>query len=256
MALTERSWKTVWIAGGSSGIGLELAKLLDGVIPYVAVSARSADTLHDLAAASKTLVSYPLDVTDADAVSACVRNIEEAAGPVDLAVMSAGAWSVMEIAEFDLKALRNGVETNFMGTANALNALLPGMIKRGRGHIAIVASVAGYRGLPRSAAYGPTKAALINLAETLRTELEPRGITISVVNPGFVDTPMTRDNPFPMPGLMSAEEAAKALLAGLERRKYEIIFPTGFVLAMKMLRLVPNTVYFWVVRTFIWKRTP
>ena len=249
------AWKTAWITGASSGIGLELARLLDGKVTYLAVSARSQDKLSKLAAQCKNVVSYPLDVTDADAVVDSVGDIEAAAGPIDLAVLNAGVWQLMDVAELDLKAIRTGIEVNYMGVVHAINALLPGMLARGAGQIAIVASVAGYRGLPRSAAYGPTKAALINLAETLRTELAPRGITVSVVNPGFVDTPMTRDNPFPMPNIISAKDAAQSLLAGLERRKYEIIFPRAFVFAMKLLRLLPNAMYFWVARTFLLKRS-
>lgn len=249
------AWKTAWITGASSGIGLELARLLDGKVTHLAVSARSQDKLSKLAAQCKNVVSYPLDVTDADAVVDSVGDIEAAAGPIDLAVLNAGVWQLMDVAELDLKAIRTGIEVNYMGVVHAINALLPGMLARGAGQIAIVASVAGYRGLPRSAAYGPTKAALINLAETLRTELEPRGITVSVVNPGFVDTPMTRDNPFPMPNIISAKDAAQSLLAGLERRKYEIIFPRAFVFAMKLLRLLPNAMYFWVARTFLSKRS-
>ena len=249
------AWKTAWITGASSGIGLELARLLDGKVTYLAVSARSQDKLSKLAAQCKNVVSYPLDVTDADAVVDSVGDIEAAAGPIDLAVLNAGVWQLMDVAELDLKAIRAGIEVNYMGVVHAINALLPGMLARGAGQIAIVASVAGYRGLPRSAAYGPTKAALINLAETLRTELAPRGITVSVVNPGFVDTPMTRDNPFPMPNIISAKDAAQSLLAGLERRKYEIIFPRAFVFAMKLLRLLPNAMYFWVARTFLSKRS-
>ena len=175
------------------------------------------------------------------------------AGPIDLAVLNAGTWKMMGVDDFDLAAIRRGVEVNYMGVVNALDALLPRMLERGRGHIAIVASVAGYRGLPNSLAYGPTKAALINLAETLQTELAPRGITVSVVNPGFVDTPMTRDNPFPMPGIIPAPEAAQALLAGLRRKRFEIAFPRGFAAAMKILRLLPNALFFWVVRRFIYK---
>lgn len=255
MVPMDNRWKTVWITGASSGIGLELARLLEGRVAHLAVSARSQDKLDALAAQFKTVVSYPLDVTDADAVAACVGNIEAAAGSIDLAVLNAGAWQLMDVAELDLAAIRTGIEVNYMGVVHAINALLPGMLAKGAGHIAIVASVAGYRGLPRSAAYGPTKAALINLAETLRTELEPRRITVSLVNPGFVDTPMTRGNPFPMPGIIPAKEAAQRLLAGLERGKYDIVFPRAFVFAMKLLRLLPNAVYFWVARTFLVKRS-
>jgi short-subunit dehydrogenase len=252
--MSNNTWTTAWITGASSGMGLELARLLDGKVANVAVSARSKDKLDELAADSKTIVAYPLDVTDADAVSTCVSDIEASAGSIDLAVLNAGIWKLMDVSEFDLKVIRAGVEVNYMGVIHSLNALLPGMLARGRGHIVIVASVAGYRGLPRAIAYGPTKAALINLAETLRVELAPRGINVSLVNPGFVDTPMTENNPFPMPGIIPATQAAQDLLKGVQRRKYEIIFPLTFGLIMKLLRRLPNTVYFWVIRTFVFKQ--
>lgn len=244
-------WQTVWITGASSGIGRELALLMDGQAQHVAASARSADKLASLAEQGRNISSHVLDVTDPDAVAACVDAIEATNGPIDLAVLNAGAWTLMDAQELDLKAVRTGIEVNHMGVMNALAPLVPRMLERGRGHIAIVASVAGYRGLPRSIAYGPAKAALNNLAEILRLELEPRGITISVINPGFVDTPMTRDNPFPMPGIISAKQAAHHILTGLSQRRFEIAFPRGFVLVMKLLALLPAPLYFWLVRRVV-----
>lgn len=254
MAGADGRWRTVWITGGSSGIGKELARLMGNEARYVAVSARSIDKLESAAAMHAAIHAHPLDVTDEEAVERCVVDIEAAAGPINLAVLNAGAWTLMSVTEFDLRSVRTGLDVNHMGVMNCLNAVLPRMLERGRGHIAIVASVAGYRGLPRSLAYGPTKAALINLAETLNTELAPRGITVSLVNPGFVDTPMTRENPFPMPGLMTAEDAAQKMLKGLKAGKFEIVFPAGFGLAMKLLRVLPNPLYFWFVRRFILKQ--
>lgn len=253
MTATEPDWRSVWITGASSGIGLELAKMIGAQSDHVAISARSEDRLKAASADYDTLHAYPLDVTDAPAVSACVAEIEEKTGGIDVAILNAGAWTLMTVDEFDLAAIRKGVEVNYMGVMHALDALLPRMLSRGKGHIVLVASVAGYRGLPLSLAYGPTKAALINLAETLACELGPRGIKVSLVNPGFVDTPMTRDNPFPMPGLMSVEKAAAECLAGLKRSSFEVRFPWAFTSAMKILRLLPNRLYFWVVRRFIHK---
>ena len=132
-----------------------------------------------------------------------------------------------------------------------IHAVLPGMLARGAGHIAILGSVAGYRGLPNSITYGPTKAALINLAETLKTELEPKGITISIVNPGFVDTPSTQKNTFEMPGIITADQAAEAMEAGLRRKCYEISFPWGFTQQMKILRMLPNWLFFRISRSLV-----
>ncbi|MEC9342906.1 MAG: SDR family NAD(P)-dependent oxidoreductase [Pseudomonadota bacterium] len=247
-------WNVVWVTGASSGIGRELATLLDHRAETVAVSARSGDLLCELAGQCRHVAPFALDVSDEAEVAQGIARIEEAHGPIDLAVLNAATWAIMEPGEIDVAAIRRGMEVNYMGVVHALAALVPRMRTRGRGHIAIVASIAGYRGLPRSAAYGPTKAALINLAETLKIELARFGITVSVVNSGFVDTPMTRDNPFPMPSLMPVQDAARQLLAGLEQERYEIIFPRGFVYVLKLLRIMPNRLYFWCLRTFVMKR--
>ena len=245
-------WRTAWITGASSGIGRDLARRLDGRVAHVAISARSSDKLRQIAADGSTTVDHPLDVTDARAVSETVERIETEAGPIDLAVLNAGTWHLLEPGELDPAAMRDGMDVNYFGTVNCLAALVPRMRARGRGHIAIVASVAGYRGLPRALAYGPTKAALINLAEGLRSELEPSGIRVSVVNPGFVDTPLTRDNPFPMPAMMTSDAAAGRLLDGLAAGRYEIVFPRRFVYGTKLLRIMPNALFFWIVRRFVY----
>jgi NAD(P)-dependent dehydrogenase (short-subunit alcohol dehydrogenase family) len=248
-----KRWHVVWVTGASSGIGLALALLMNGKAGTVAISARSADRLEEVAAQHQHLAPFPLDVTNEHAVAATIASIEATHGPIDLAVLNAATWTIIDSAELDPAAVRRGVEVNFMGVVHALGVLIPLMRERRHGHIAIVASSAGYRGLPKSAAYGPTKAALINLAETLKIELAPFGITVSLVNSGFVDTPMTRDNPFPMPSLMPVEDAARSLLAGLERGRYEIIFPRGFVYALKLLRVAPNRLFFWYIDTFVAK---
>lgn len=251
MAEGRLPWRTVWITGASSGIGLELARAMDGRVNAVAISARSADTLRDIALASASIRDVPLDVSDETAVSSTVAEIEEKYGPIDLAVLNAGVWHLTEPGKIDVAAIRQAIEVNFLGTVNCLGALVPRMVERGAGHIAVTASVAGYRGLPRAMAYGPTKAALINLVEGLRSELEPLGITVSVINPGFVDTPLTRDNPFPMPAMMESDEAALRMLDGLVKKRYEIIFPRRFVYAMKLLRILPNAAFFALIRRFV-----
>jgi short-subunit dehydrogenase len=250
---TPLPWKTAWIVGGSSGLGRELAKLLDGRVPAVAVSARSGEALKELEAQSKTIKAYPLDITDREAVSKTLRAIETAHGPVDLVVLSAGIWKIAGPSDFDADDFEQSMEVNYGGVINVLADILPDMLNRRAGQIAIISSVAGYRGLPKSAAYAPTKAALINLAESLHPELAEQGITLSIVNPGFVDTPMTETNDFPMPFLMPVDEAAERLLRGLKRKDYEIVFPRRMALAMKALRLMPNALFFWIVRTFMLK---
>lgn len=248
---TALPWRTAWIVGASSGLGAALAQLLDGRVETVAISARSAESLNTMQTASQTLVAYPLDITDADAVAHCYREIEDNAGEIDLVVLSAGTWEVVTPPNLDPKTFKKCMDVNFMGVVNVLAQAVPDMMLRRAGQIAIISSVAGYRGMPKAAAYGSTKAALINLAESLHPELAARGVTLSIVNPGFVDTPMTAVNDFPMPFLMPVDDAAQRVLRGLERKAYEITFPRRFTWAMKLLRLLPNAVYFWIVRTFM-----
>ncbi|MEM9590193.1 MAG: SDR family NAD(P)-dependent oxidoreductase [Pseudomonadota bacterium] len=168
-----------------------------------------------------------------------------------LFVLFCGYREVVTPPDLDPKAFRKSMEVNFMGVVNVLAQVVPDMMKRGSGQIAIVSSVAGYRGLPKAAAYGATKAALINLAESLYPELEEKGVTLSIVNPGFVETPMTSVNDFPMPFIMPVDAAAERLLQGLERKRYEITFPRRFTWIMKIVRILPNAIYFWIVRRFI-----
>jgi short-subunit dehydrogenase len=167
---------------------------------------------------------------------------------VDAAILNAGTHVGMTAEAFDVAAFRSLVDVNLMGAVNCLGALLPRMIGRKGGQIAVVSSVAGYSGLPTAAAYGATKAALINLAETLYMDLAPRGIGVWIVNPGFVKTPLTDRNEFTMPALISAEEAASQIIAGLASGRFEIHFPQRFTRWLKLLRLLPYGLYFRLVR--------
>lgn len=232
-----------WITGASSGIGFALAERLAGEGHSVAISARSAEKLLELQRANKNVTAVPLDVTNQQAVHQAIEEIEKI-DAIDVAVLNAGAWFLMDAAELDVSKVRQAIDVNLMGVFFALEKLIPLMKARGKGHIVIMASVAGFRGLPRSVAYGPTKAALINLAETLKPELEQFGIKVSVINPGFVDTPATKDNPFPMPDLITSDEAARHIAKGIEKGNFEIIFPWRFAIAMKLLRILPNGIFF------------
>ena len=236
-------WKTAWITGASTGIGRELAVQLatDGV--RVAVSARSAEKLDELARAHANIRAFPLDVTVRSDVRAVHGRIVEASGPIDLAVLNAGVWHPMPASQFDADRVAQSMNVNYLGIANALEPLIPAMMATGRGHLALVASVAGYRGLPKAAAYAPSKAAVISLAEVLQLELRRHGIVVSLVNPGFVETPMTTVNDFPMPYIIKPDDAAARILKGLARGKYEIAFPWQLVAMLKLLRLMPNALY-------------
>ena len=207
-----------WITGASSGIGRGLALRLAREGRVVAASARRAGELAALAAEASGLpgriVPLPLDVTDAAACRAAVARIERELGPLALVVLNAGSHRPVAAASLDPADFRALVELNVMGTVNALAAALPPMLARRRGQVAIVASLAGYRGLPSSAAYGLTKAGLINMTEALQPELRAQGIKLQLVNPGFVKTPLTDRNRFPMPFLMPLDRAVAAFRRG------------------------------------------
>lgn len=238
-----------WITGASSGIGRALAVELVSRGWTVAATARRAEALAELAAQSGgRILPAPADVTDAAATAAALGAAEAAAGrPAALAVLNAGTYVPDDARAFDLAAFTLQVRVNLLGTANALAAVLPGMLERRAGQIAIVASVAGYRGLPRAIAYSATKAALIAMAESLRFDLHRAGVLVGVVNPGFVRTPLTDRNEFPMPFLLPAEEAARRIADGLARGRFEVAFPRRFVALLKLLRLLPPALYFAVV---------
>jgi short-subunit dehydrogenase len=246
-------WRVVWITGASTGIGASVARQLASQGVTVACSARSADTLAALAAANNNIKPYVLDVTDEAAVASCFENIERDLGQVDLIIAGAGTYTAVTLDDFQTQAFKRMYEVNYLGVINVLAAVIPVFRKRHRGHISWIASVSGYRGLPKAAAYGPTKAALINLAESLKEELALDGVAISVINPGFVKTPMTAQNDFPMPFLMDVEKAARLTIEGLRKQKFEVAYPGRFVAILKFARLLPYAWYFWLIRRFVLK---
>jgi NAD(P)-dependent dehydrogenase (short-subunit alcohol dehydrogenase family) len=248
-------WRVVWITGASSGIGREVALQLARAGVRVAVSARSKDALTALAAEQSGIAPFPLDVTDQAAVAATVQSIEAAMGPIDLAILNAGIWQPMGARDFNAQIAADSMSVNYFGITNSIDALMPLMIARRAGHLAFVSSVAGYRGLPKAAAYSPSKAAVISLAETLKPDLAARGVTVSIINPGFVDTPMTQVNTFPMPFMIKPDDAARRIIAGLRAGKFEIAFPGQLVSILKLARILPYRLYFWYVRTFLSPRS-
>ena len=244
-----REWrgKRVWLVGASTGIGRALAEQLHALGATVIVSARKMDALQAFADQHPGSIALPLDVSDGPAVKAAAE-AALAAGPLDLVCYCAGHYQAMRATAIDLPDLLRHHEVNTVGALHVLAAITPAMVARGQGHISLVSSVAGFRGLPQSLAYGPTKAALINLAETLYLDLQPRGLGVSVINPGFVETPLTAQNEFHMPALISPQQAAQAILQGWTKGEFDIHFPKRFTLVMKLLRLLPYRLYFPAVR--------
>jgi short-subunit dehydrogenase len=241
----------VWIVGASTGIGAAVARHLLDRGARVALSARSEDKLRAVAgseAADATALVVPLDFTQADAVADAWTRIAAQFGGVDLVLVVAGTHQEIRAWELTDANARALLETNLLGPIGTVAAVVPGLLAQGRGAIGIVSSLAGYRGLPKALIYGASKAALINFAETLYLDLRPRNVGVFLINPGFVRTALTDRNRFPMPYLIDADEAAREIVAGLERGDFEIAFPRAFVRRLALLRRLPYRLYFAAVR--------
>lgn len=235
--------KIAWVTGASSGIGLATAKKLMADGWYVAISARSEDTLKKIEAENEYIFAYPADITKADVIEKTIKKIEKDLGPIDMAVLSAGTYFRDGLDDFSAQTFKKQYEVNVFGTMNCVEPLLNLFKKRKKGHLAMIASVAGYRGLPHALSYGSSKAALNNFAESLATHCIGTDIKIQIVNPGFIDTPLTKKNKFPMPMLMNVDEAAEKLVQGLKSNKFEITFPWLFAFILKVIGLLPDKLY-------------
>ena len=247
--ITNWHGKSVWLVGASSGIGRATASALHAQGAKVFVSARNSQALDVFATEHPGAVAVAVDAGDAASVNRAAQTVL-AAGPLDLVLYCAGYYKEMRATEFDLKEMLQHQQVNYIGALYVLAAVLPHFVARKAGHISLISSVAGYRGLPKSLAYGPTKAALINLAETLYVDLQDSQVSVSLICPGFVETPLTAQNKFTMPGLIKPEQAAEEILSGWQRGAFEIHFPKRFTLWMKALSLLPNAFYFPVIRRF------
>ena len=244
----ELTGKVAWIVGASGGIGAAVARELARRGATVAISARRDERLREVSGGDMLVV--PLDVTDAASVAAAALRVSEELGPIDLAVLSAGYWKQMDPANWDTEVFDQHIRVNLAGMSNSIAAVLPGMLRRRHGVIAGIASVAGYRGLAGSEAYGATKAAQINLLEALRVHIARTGVRVTTICPGFVRTDLTAANSFPMPFMIETDEAARSICDGLQRERTEIVFPTRMALLMKTARLVPARAW-----TALWART-
>jgi short-subunit dehydrogenase len=237
-----------WVTGASSGIGREIAVQLAQAGWTVAVSARRADELAALAAAHPGMIAAPLDITDAAAVAACVRDIQAQAGrPIVRAILNAGTYLRDTAYTFDIAKFTTQVDVNLTGTANCLAAILPGMLAGKAGQIGVVASLAGLAGLPGAVTYSATKAALLSMCQSLKFDLDKAGVEISVILPGFVKTPLTEKNEHPMPFLMEAQDAVRVTLAGLDAGRFLIAYPGQLAWPLRFLRLLPSSLYFAMV---------
>jgi NAD(P)-dependent dehydrogenase (short-subunit alcohol dehydrogenase family) len=250
-----------WITGASTGIGRALALRLAVEGYTVAATARSEENLASLAKDASGLagrvVPFPGDVTDEAAMAVLVKRIEVEAGSIVLAVFSAGTYLATRGERLHLPNFSNTFELNLLGVVNCLVPLTERMRERGRGQVAFVASVTGYFGWPSAAAYGASKAALNNMAEALKFDFDKMNIRIQVINPGFIDTPLTQKNSFRMPALMPVNRAAERLAAALRSGGFECSFPRRFTLLLKVLRLLPQPLRFaFINRVTGWNKRP
>ena len=241
--------KKVWITGASSGIGKATAIKFAKEGWQVAASARRENLLNDLNKNDSNIYSFPLDVKDEKSVKNIFQNILEKFGTLDICVFATGIHDPEAEKKLSLEKIREIMETNFFGTLNCIMAVNSFFREKKNGHIAIVSSVAGYRGLPTGGAYCASKSALTSYAESLYFDMKRFNVKVSVISPGFIKTPMTDQNKFAMPMIKSAEYAAEKIFIGLTKKNvFEIHFPFAFTMIMKLLKIMPNWLYFLIMK--------
>lgn len=249
--------QVIWLTGASSGIGEALAYALARRGAKLALTARRADILAKLVSAINAeggdARAFPGDVLNLEQLRKIVGEIEQTIGPLDIVVANAGTHIPSKLENFNSNEYMGLMDVNYGGMLRTIEAALAGMQERKRGLVVGVASMAGYRGFPEAGAYGASKAAMINFLESLRFHMKPFGISVSIINPGFVKTPLTDKNDFYMPFLISSERAAEIMCAAIEDRKFECTFPRPFNWVLKLMRVLPNRVYQMLVES-TWRK--
>tara|TARA_B100001057_G_scaffold117089_1_gene115669 strand:- start:438 stop:1196 length:759 start_codon:yes stop_codon:yes gene_type:complete len=236
--------KVIWITGASTGIGKSLAIKFSKNGWKVAISARRAEILNDISRQNENIFPFPLDVTNREDCKKVFLEIKNKLQNIDICVFSTGTWDPKKEKEIDVDQIENVMKVNFFGTLNSIKSVEKYFKDLGKGHISIVSSIAGYRGLPNSTGYGPSKSALNNLTESLYFDFKKYGVRISLISPGFIKTPMTDKNDFKMPFLKTSEYAADKIYDGLVNTNvFEIHFPKQLTLTLKFLKILPNWLY-------------
>ena len=244
--MTEK--KIIWITGASSGIGKALAIKFAEKGWTVAASARRENLLEDLNKFNPNIYSFPLDVTEIENCKLIANKIIEKFGGIDICVFGTGMHDPKSEKRFNLNKIREIMEVNYFGTMNSINSIYEYFSEKKNGQISIISSVAGYRGLPAAGAYCASKAALTSYAESLNFDMQMKNVKVSLISPGFIKTPMTDQNDFPMPMIKSPEFAANEIFKGLTVKKsFEIHFPKAFTYFLKFLQILPSSIYFKLV---------
>ena len=240
--------KVIWITGASSGIGKALTIKFAESGWIVAASARRENLLNELNELNKNIYPFPLDVTEIENCKIVAKKIIEQFNQIDICVFGTGMHDPKSEKKFNLNKIREIMEVNYFGTMNSINSVYNYYKDKKRGQISIVSSVAGYRGLPAAGAYCASKSALTSFAESLHFEMKRKNVRISLISPGFIKTPMTDQNDFPMPMIKSPEFAAEQIYIGLTKKKtFEIHFPKVFTYFLKFLSILPSSIYFKIV---------
>ena len=244
--MTEK--KIIWITGASSGIGKALAIKFAEKGWIVAASARRENLLEELNKFNPNIYSFPLDVTEIENCKLIANKIIEKFGGIDICVFGTGMHDPKSEKRFNLNKIREIMEVNYFGTMNSINSIYEYFSEKKNGQISIISSVAGYRGLPAAGAYCASKAALTSYAESLNFDMKMKNVRVSLISPGFIKTPMTDQNDFPMPMIKSPEFAANEIFKGLtEKKSFEIHFPKAFTYFLKFLQILPSSIYFKLV---------
>ena len=239
--------KKIWITGASSGIGKAVAEKFAKEGWKVAVSARRKEIL-DIMAQDQNISSFPLDITNRDQINNVFKNILNEFGDLDLCLFSSGTYEPKDEQSIDPNKIKNVINVNFLGVIDCVKTVEKYFKNQKSGHISIVSSIAGYRGLPNSSGYGPSKAALTNFSESIYFDFKKFGVRVSIVSPGFIKTPLTDKNEFSMPFLKTPDYAAEKIFNGLVKSNaFEIHFPKGLTLVLKFLRILPYKLYLAVV---------
>jgi short-subunit dehydrogenase len=237
--------KVIWITGASSGIGKALSIKFAQEGWIVAASARREGLLQELNRINKNIHSYPLDVTNPEQCKKVFENIIKKFSDIEISIFGTGIHDPNSEKKFNLEKIREIMEVNYFGTLNSINSVYDYYNDKKSGQISVISSVAGYRGLPAAGAYCASKSALTSFTESLRFEMTRKNVRVSLVSPGFIKTPMTDQNDFPMPMIKSPEFAAEQIYIGLTKKTgFEIHFPKTFTYFLKFLRILPNSIYF------------
>jgi len=239
--------KKIWITGASSGIGKAVAEKFAKEGWKVAVSARRKELLDELAK-NENISSFPLDVTDRSQINNTFKNILNEFGELDICLFSSGTYEPKDEQNIDPDKIKNVINVNFLGVIDCVKVVEDYFKNKKSGHVSIVSSIAGYRGLPNSSGYGPSKAALTNFSESIYFDFKKFGVRVSVVSPGFIKTPLTDKNEFPMPFLKTPEYAADKIYDGLiNKNSFEIHFPKALTIILKIFSFLPSKLYFGLV---------